>query len=147
MSNRSQMQNQLQVAGAAGRSSAVEVFLKGVLAGVVVVPVHDIEVGAPGDGIEAPRRPPRGYLGRGTGVLKASITPNGDDTARSRASEEPCGTVQRDGLDETGIKPILGGARPGRSSSGSPPGDGIEAPMSVVYGEDLSRSPHRRPSK
>jgi hypothetical protein len=119
MSNRSQMQNQLQVAGAAGRSSAVEVFLKGILAGVVVVPVHDIEVGARDAGL----------LGR-----HQSIT----DSKKFKAAKKTLGARSvRIGFGRVGW---WGWALPSPETSVDL---AIEAPKSVVYGEAHSRpDPH-----
>jgi hypothetical protein len=55
MSNRSEVQNQLQAAGALDRSSVVEAFFKGALAGGVV-PVHNIEVLARDAGLLGPHQ-------------------------------------------------------------------------------------------
>jgi hypothetical protein len=46
MSNRSKVQNRLQAVGLMDRSSVVEAFLRGILAGGRVVPVHELEVRA-----------------------------------------------------------------------------------------------------
>src|ERR1700722_7793750 len=115
MSNRSEVQNHLQAAGAVGRRSVVGVFLKGVLAGCGVVPVHDIEV----------RARDAGLLGR-----HQSIT---DSKAFKAAKKTLAVRSVRIGFSRGGW---WGWALPSPETAVDL---AIEAPTSVVYGEDHSR--------
>jgi hypothetical protein len=115
MSNRSEVQNHLQAAGAVDRSSVVEVFLKGVLAGCCVVPVHDIEV----------RARDAGLLGR-----HQSIT---DSKTFKAAKKNLAIRSVRIGFSRGGW---WGWALLSPETSAEL---AIEAPTSVIYGEDHSR--------
>jgi hypothetical protein len=115
MSNRSEVQNHFQAAGAVDRSSVVEVFLKDVLAGCGVVPVHDIEA----------RARDAGLLGR-----HQSIT----DSKTFKAAKKILAIRSvRTGFSRRGW---WGWALPSPETSVEL---AIEAPTSVVYGENHSR--------
>jgi hypothetical protein len=117
MSHRSEVQN--QAAGAVDRSSMVEVFLKDVLAGCIVVPVHDIEV----------RARDTGLLGR-----HQSIT----DSKKFKAAKKILAIRSvRIGFSEGGW---WGWALPSPETSVDL---AIEAPTSVIYSKDHSRPDQR----
>jgi hypothetical protein len=115
MTHRSKIQNHLQAAGAGVRSSVLEVFLQGVLAGRGIVPLHDFEIPARDAGLLGPHQ---------------SIT----DSKTFKAAKKTLGIRSvRTGFGKGGW---WGWALPSPETSVE---IAIEAPASVVYGEDHSR--------
>jgi hypothetical protein len=114
MSDRSEVQNHLQAADTVDRSSAVEVFLKGVLAGGIVS-VHDLNI----------RARDAGLLGE-----HQSIT----DSKKFKAAKKILGIRSvRIGFGRAGC---WGWALPSPTTSVDL---AIDAPTPVVYGQDHSR--------